>query len=46
MKRFIGVIAAVAVSIGLFQLQQGTKGLSITKTTVGETPVTVFRAHP
>jgi hypothetical protein len=43
MKHFIGLIATVAISIGLFQLQQGTEGLSITKTAVGETPVTIFR---
>ena len=43
MKLFIGLIAAVAISIGLFQLQQGTEGLSITRSTVGETPVTIFR---
>ena len=43
MKRFIGLIATVAISIGLFQLQQGAEGLSITKTAVGETPLTIFR---
>jgi hypothetical protein len=43
MKLLIGLIATVAISIGLFQLQQGTEGLSITKTSVGETPATIFR---
>ncbi len=43
MKLFIGLIAAVAISIGLFQLHQGTEGISITRSTVGETPVTIFR---
>ena len=43
MKRFIGLIATVAISIGLFQLQQGAEGLSITKTSVGETPLTIFK---
>ena len=43
MKLFIGLIAAVAISTGLFQLQQGTQGLSITRSAVDGTPVTVFR---
>jgi hypothetical protein len=43
MKLLIGLIATVAISIGLFQLQQGTEGLSITRTSVGETPATIFR---
>ena len=43
MKLFIGLVAAVAILAGLFHLHQGTEGLSITKTTVGETPVTIFR---
>lgn len=43
MKLVIGLIATVAISIGLFQLQQGTEDLRITKTAVGETPVTIFR---
>ena len=43
MKRFIGLIATVAISIGLFQLQQGAEGLSITKTSVGKTPLTIFK---
>ena len=33
----------IAILIGLFQLHRGSEGLSITKTTVGETPVTIFR---
>ena len=32
-----------AILIGLFQLHRSSEGLSITKTTVGETPVTIFR---
>ena len=43
MKLFIGLMAAVAILIGLLQLHQGTAGLSITRTTVGETPVTIVR---
>jgi pimeloyl-ACP methyl ester carboxylesterase len=43
MKLFIGLIAAVAISTGLFQLQHGTHGLSITRSTVGGTPITIFR---
>ena len=36
-------MAAVAILIGLFELQLTTEGLSVTRTTVGETPVTIFR---
>jgi len=43
MKLVVGLIAMAAISIGLFQLQQGTASLSITRTAVGETPVTIFR---
>lgn len=32
-----------AILIGLYQLHRGSDGLSITKTTVGETPVTIFQ---
>ncbi|MEO8009852.1 MAG: alpha/beta fold hydrolase, partial [Betaproteobacteria bacterium] len=43
MKRIVGLIATAAILIGLFQLHRGRDGLSITRTTVGETPVTIFR---
>src|SRR6478609_8155525 len=43
MKLFIGLIAAAAILTGLFQLQQGTQGLSITRSAVDGTPVTIFR---
>jgi Serine aminopeptidase, S33 len=43
MKLFVGLVAALAILVGLFQLHQTSEGLSITKTIVGETPVTIFR---
>ncbi|WKA30422.1 dienelactone hydrolase family protein [Bradyrhizobium roseum] len=43
MKLFIGLVAATAILIGLYQLHLGTAGLSVTRNTVGETPVTIFR---
>jgi pimeloyl-ACP methyl ester carboxylesterase len=43
MRFFIGLMAIAAISIGLFQLHQGAEGLVITRVTVGETPVTIFR---
>jgi pimeloyl-ACP methyl ester carboxylesterase len=44
MKPFIGLLAMIAVLTGLFQLHQSREGLRIITTTVGNTPVTVFRA--
>ena len=44
MKLLVGLIAAAAMLIGLYELNRATDGLSITKTVVGETPVTIF--HP
>jgi pimeloyl-ACP methyl ester carboxylesterase len=46
MRFFIGLMAITAILIGLFQLHQGTEGLSVSRTTVGETPVTIFRPQP
>lgn len=43
MKLGVGLIAILALVIGLFQLGKARDGLSITVTKVGETPVTVFR---
>lgn len=43
MKIFVGLVAALAILVGLFQLHQTSKDLNITKTVVGETPVTIFR---
>ena len=43
LKRIIGFVAMAAILIGLFQLHRTSEGLGITKTTVGETPVTIFR---
>ena len=36
-------VALFCIGAGLWQLESTTAGLSITRTTVGETPVTVFR---
>ena len=43
MRFLVGFIATVAILIGLFELHEGGRELSITRTVVGETPVTVFR---
>ena len=43
MKVFIGMIAVVAILIGLSGLNQAGEGLNITASTVGETPVTIFK---
>ncbi len=43
LKRIIGFVAMAAILIGLFQLHRTSDGLGITKTTVGETPVTIFQ---
>lgn len=42
MKIVVGIIAAAAIMIGLFGLHQASKGLRVTTTRVGGTPVTVF----
>lgn len=42
MKIVVGVIAAIAIMIGLSGLYRGSAGLRITTTTVGQTPVTIF----
>ena len=42
--RILAVPAAlISIAIGLWQLESATAGLSITRTLVGETPVTVFK---
>jgi len=41
-RLFIACVAIVCLTVGFFQLQLATAGLSITRTTVGETPVTIF----
>ncbi len=42
MKIIVGMMAAIAILIGLFQLREAIEGLIVTRTTVGETPVTIF----
>ena len=39
----VAAVACAALAIGLFQLRSATDGLNISRATVGETPVTVFR---
>lgn len=43
MKLSVGLIAIIAILIGLFELREASDGLTIARTTVGETPVTIFR---
>ena len=43
MKLSVGFLAIIGILIGLFGLRQASDGLTVTRTTVGETPVTVFR---
>lgn len=43
MRLLVGLIAAVAILIGLFELHEGSQDLNIARTVVGDTPVTIFR---
>lgn len=43
MKLSVGLMAVIAILIGLFHLRAASEGLIVTRTTVGETPVTIFR---
>ncbi|QDP22015.1 alpha/beta hydrolase [Bradyrhizobium cosmicum] len=43
MRFLVGFIATVAILIGLFELHEVSRDLNITRTVVGDTPVTVFR---
>jgi alpha-beta hydrolase superfamily lysophospholipase len=43
MKFFVGLIASLAILLGLFELREGSRDLNITRTIVGETPMTIFR---
>jgi Serine aminopeptidase, S33 len=44
LPRFIvAILAVTAIAIGLFELRSASDGLRITRTIVGETPVTVFQ---
>jgi pimeloyl-ACP methyl ester carboxylesterase len=40
----VAVIAVIAMAIGFFELHNARVGLSITRTNVGQTPVTVFQS--
>ena len=39
----IAIVAVCAIALALLQLQRSDDGLSITKSTVGTTPITIFR---
>lgn len=43
MKLGAGLLAVIAILIGLYQLRTASEGLVVTQTAVGETPVTIFR---
>lgn len=43
MKLGVGLVAVIAILIGLFQLREASEGLVITQTTIEETPATIFR---
>lgn len=43
MRFLVGLIATAAILIGLFELHETSRDLNVTRTVVGETPVTVFR---
>ena len=42
-RLIVAVVAALAIAFGLFGLHNASSGLSITETTVNQTPVTIFR---
>jgi len=42
-RLIVAVAAALATAFGLFELHNASSGLSITQTTVDQTPVTIFR---
>lgn len=43
MRIFVGLLATVAILIGLFELHESSRDLNITRTVVGDAPVTIFR---
>ena len=43
MRFLVGFLATVAIMIGLFELHEGSRDLNVTRTAVGDTPVTIFR---
>lgn len=42
MRVFVGLAAVMAILIGLYELNQSSVGLAVTRTTIGQTPVTIF----
>lgn len=42
-RRVVAILALMSVAVGLFELRSAGDGLRITRTIVGETPVTVFQ---
>lgn len=43
MRFVVGFLAIMAILIGLFELREGSRDLNVTRTVLGETPVTIFR---
>lgn len=43
MKFLVGLVATAAILIGIFELDQGTRGMRVTSTAIGKTPITIFR---
>ena len=43
MKLIVGLLAIIAILVGLFQLRDASEGLTVTRSTVGETPITIFK---
>ena len=43
MRLSVGLLAVIAILVGLFQIRDASEGLTVTHTTVGETPVTIFK---
>ena len=45
MRFLVGLLATAAILLGLFELHEGSRELNVTRTFVGETPLTIFRPH-
>lgn len=42
-RPIVAIVAVLAIAIGLFELHGASDGLSVIRTTVGQTPVTIFQ---
>ena len=43
MRLGVALLAVIAILVGWFQLRDASEGLTVTHTTVGETPITIFK---